>query len=113
MLGGCQSAWHAQVVSLWIWLSLRFDEEYFPSRDRAVSLSEKIIGHMSDGLERMFGPTAALVNPKVQKAAASKFVNWTNGAAKASDMLDFVAKGRPLRIHGMETSQAIAVGATS
>ena len=82
-----------QVVSLWIWLSHRFDKEYFPGRERALATSEQIIGYMSDGLERMFGPTAALTSPKAAAAACSKFATWTNGAKQPQDMVHFIDGG--------------------
>ena len=62
-----------QVVALWIWLSHRFDREFFPGRERALATSEQIIGYMSAGLERMFGPTAALTSPKAAAAACSRW----------------------------------------
>ncbi len=46
---------------------------------------------MSDGLERMFGPTAAIVSPKARKAAAEKLATWTNGAKDASEMAELVS----------------------
>ena len=80
-----------QVISLWIWLSYRLPEEYFPGRDGAVALSNRVIGYMSEGLERMFGPTAAIVSPKAQRAACEKMATWTNGAKDASEMAELVA----------------------
>lgn len=79
-----------QVISLWIWLSYRFPEEYFPSRDHAQALSDRVIGYMSDGLERMFGPTAAIVSARARKAACERFSTWTNGAKDASEVAELV-----------------------
>jgi hypothetical protein len=81
-----------QVISLWIWLSYRFDEEYFPGRDRAQETSERIIGYMSAGLERMFGPTAALTSPKAQAAVCSRFAGWTNGAKQPAEMAGVMSR---------------------
>lgn len=79
-----------QVISLWIWLSYRFPEEYFASRDHAEALGERLIGYMSDGLQAMFGPTAAIVSPKARKAACEKLATWTNGAKDASEVAELV-----------------------
>jgi hypothetical protein len=79
-----------QVFSLWLWLSYRFEEEYFPGRGRVVETSDRIIDFMSEGLQRMFGPTAALADSKKQREVCSRFANWTNGAKKASDMVDYL-----------------------
>lgn len=80
-----------QIISLWIWLSYRFPEEYFPGRDSAVALGDRVIGYMSEGLERMFGPTAAIVSPQARRAACEKMATWTNGAKDASEMAELVA----------------------
>lgn len=84
----------AQVVSLWIWLSYRFDTESFTGRDRAIETSERIINLMSAGLQRMFGPTAALTSPKATAAVASRFAGWTNGAKQAEEMMDVMSRSR-------------------
>lgn len=86
--------WLTQVFSLWLWLSQRFDEECFPGRDRVTETSDEIIALMSEGLERMFGPTAAIVDSKQQKAVCSRFANWTNGAKNASDMVEYLLAAR-------------------
>ncbi len=80
-----------QVISLWIWLSYRFPEEYFPGRDSAVALGDRVIEYMSEGLERMFGPTAAIVNPQARRAACEKLATWTNGAKDAAEVAELVA----------------------
>ena len=82
------------MVSLWIWLSYRFDTEYFSGRDRAIETSERIIHCMSAGLERMFGPTAALTSPKATAAVASRFARRTNGAKQAAEMVDVMSRAR-------------------
>lgn len=46
-----------QMVSLWLWLSLRLEAAAFPSRDNVVSLSEDLIGIMDTSLERMCVPS--------------------------------------------------------
>jgi hypothetical protein len=73
-----------------MWLSYRFPEEYFPGRDHAQALGERVIGYMSDGLQAMFGPTAAIVSPKARKAACEKLATWTNGAKDASEVAELV-----------------------
>ena len=55
-----------QVISLWIWLSYRFPEEYFPGRDSAVALGDRVIEYMSEA-------------------------TWTNGAKDASEVAELVA----------------------
>lgn len=85
-----------QVVSLWLWLSYRFDAEFFPGRGRVEETSERIITIMSEGLEAMFGPTAVLASPKLQKAVCSRFASWTNGAKNAGEMVDYLVPSQPL-----------------
>lgn len=41
------------IVSLWLWLSFRFDEEYFSDRDRAQDVAEQLSNLLSRGLESM------------------------------------------------------------
>ena len=55
-----------------------------------MALSERVIGYMSDGLQAMFGPTAAIVSPKARKAACEKLATWTNGAKDASEVAELV-----------------------
>ena len=98
-----------QVISLWIWLSYRFPEEYFPGRDNAVALGDKVIGYMSEGLERMFGPTAAIVNPQARRAACEKLATWTNGAKDASEMAELVA-GSDAKLAALWTQHKVQRG---
>lgn len=55
-----------QVVSLYLWLSNRFDEELFPLREHAASLSERYINLMDAGLKRMYGQSIGLRDPVFQ-----------------------------------------------
>lgn len=41
------------IVSLWLWLSYRFDEEYFPGREHAQGVAEQLSNLLSRGLESM------------------------------------------------------------
>lgn len=45
-------AWH-KVISLWLWLSHRFDEGVFPGRANAMALSSRLIELVNAGLQRM------------------------------------------------------------
>jgi hypothetical protein len=96
-----------QVISLWIWLSQRFDEELFPGRAGVQDTCEQIIAIMSEGLERMFGPTAILVNPKLQKAVCSRFASWTNGAKNAGEMVDYLSPSRPVNVGLLQTERPL------
>ena len=83
-------------MSLWVWLSHRFDEEYFPGRGRVEEDSERVVAIMTEGLQQMFGPTAVLTNAKLQKAVCSRFASWTNGAKNAGEMVDYLSPIQPL-----------------
>ncbi|BDA46196.1 ATP-dependent RNA helicase SUPV3L1, mitochondrial [Coccomyxa sp. Obi] len=96
-----------QVMSLWVWLSHRFDEEYFPGRGRVEEDSERVVAIMTEGLQRMFGPTAVLTNPKLQKAVCSRFASWTNGAKNAGEMVDYLSPIRPLGFGMMHSEQPL------
>ncbi len=52
-----------QVASLYLWLSNRFDEELFPLREHAESLSERYINLMGAGLKAMYGQSVGLRDP--------------------------------------------------
>eukprot|EP00884_Botryococcus_braunii_P014946 jgi/Botrbrau1/23452/Bobra.106_1s0010.2 len=52
-----------QVVSLYLWLSNRFDEELFPLREHAESLSDRYINLMDAGLKAMYGQSMGLRDP--------------------------------------------------
>jgi hypothetical protein len=40
----------AQVISLWLWLSLRFEEHFFPGREQISALNRQLITWMNEGL---------------------------------------------------------------
>jgi hypothetical protein len=54
-----------QVVSMYLWLSNRFDSELFPSRDHAEKLSERYISLMDAGLKAMYGENLLGISEKV------------------------------------------------
>ncbi len=101
LLGACLfrivsgEGYASQVISLWVWLSHRFDEEFFVGRPRVEEMCEQIISIMSEGLQQMFGPTALLTNPKLQKAVCHRFASWTNGAKNAGEMVHYLSPSRP------------------
>ena len=43
-----------QVVSMWLWLSQRFEPQMFPGRAEAEELSQKLIEQMEGALESMY-----------------------------------------------------------
>jgi hypothetical protein len=38
------------VISLWLWLSLRFEEHFFPGREQISALNKQLITWMNEGL---------------------------------------------------------------
>jgi hypothetical protein len=38
------------VISLWLWLSLRFEEHFFPGREQISTLNRQLITWMNEGL---------------------------------------------------------------
>jgi hypothetical protein len=51
-------------VSLWLWLSQKFDASAFPNQEQVLQLSEKLIEQMEEGLLKLYDrPSTAVPTP--------------------------------------------------
>lgn len=58
-------AGRVQILSLWLWLSYRFEEDAFPGREHALAAAEQLIALMHQGLQDI---TTKAVERKVATA---------------------------------------------
>ena len=61
----------AQVVSLWMWLSLRLGEEAFPGHARAVEAASRMVELMDLGLQALSQRQVTQRSPALPSSMAS------------------------------------------
>lgn len=53
-----------QIAALWLWLSHRFDDHFFPNKEKAVKISRQICALLHQGLENVTKATASSASAK-------------------------------------------------
>ena len=72
------------IVALWLWLSFRFDSEFFPHRDQVQAIGERICTLLAEGLEHI----------TVSGKAAQSEMSSASSAASYSGLSEVEAKKR-------------------